>query len=136
MNTIPLTRNRVHLVKNQNKEGLQMSNPEFEIAPSTTVHNLLNTCPELEEQLISLAPPFFNLVSWGVASVVPFGILSTTISICCFLQKESMSHKDSGAHGSSDSTAPSINFPPGLPSFSHLLFTHRAHVLIILAIPG
>jgi len=34
---------------------------ELVITPSTTVHELLNTYPELEDQLIGLAPPFKKL---------------------------------------------------------------------------
>ena len=38
-----------------------MTKDELEILPSTTVHELLTTYPELEERLISIAPPFKKL---------------------------------------------------------------------------
>ncbi len=34
---------------------------KVEINPSTTVHELLEAYPELEEKLISIAPPFKKL---------------------------------------------------------------------------
>jgi len=38
-----------------------MTERKLEIAPSTTVHELLGVYPELEEKLIGLAPPFKKL---------------------------------------------------------------------------
>ena len=38
-----------------------MSQSKIEITPSVTVHTLLETYPELEEVLISIAPPFKKL---------------------------------------------------------------------------
>lgn len=38
-----------------------MADHEIEITPDTTVHELLETYPELEEKLIAMAPPFANL---------------------------------------------------------------------------
>jgi len=38
-----------------------MAQNRFEIVPSVTVHDLLNEYPELEEVLISIAPPFKKL---------------------------------------------------------------------------
>ena len=38
-----------------------MTKDKVEIGPSTTVHELLNAYPELEEKLISIAPPFKKL---------------------------------------------------------------------------
>jgi hypothetical protein len=38
-----------------------MTKGEVEIGPSTTVHELLNAYPDLEEKLINIAPPFKKL---------------------------------------------------------------------------
>jgi len=38
-----------------------MTQQDLEILPSVTVHNLLETCPQLEEVLIGIAPPFKKL---------------------------------------------------------------------------
>ena len=38
-----------------------MSQQRIEITPSITVHSLLEVCPELEEVLIGIAPPFKKL---------------------------------------------------------------------------
>ena len=38
-----------------------MTKVEVEIGPSTTVHELLNAYPELEDKLINIAPPFKKL---------------------------------------------------------------------------
>jgi len=38
-----------------------MSTTELEITPATTVHELLSTYPDLEDNLIALAPPFKKL---------------------------------------------------------------------------
>lgn len=38
-----------------------MTDHEIEITPDTTVHELLETYPELEEKLIAMAPPFAKL---------------------------------------------------------------------------
>jgi hypothetical protein len=43
------------------KKEHQMTPSDLDITPSTTVHDLLNAYPDLEETLIGIAPPFKKL---------------------------------------------------------------------------
>jgi hypothetical protein len=43
------------------KEGARMTKDTLEITPTTTVYEMLNTYPELEDKLIEMAPPFKKL---------------------------------------------------------------------------